>query len=181
MKRPKFVLITGICILVLATLTVFHYSRGEEAKNIPKMNISENSKQEEIEEVESIKSLVSNFGDRLKMVSLLAPEDVLLESIEKNYGKFISKALLEKWKAKPQTAPGRLTSSPWPDRIEILSIVSISKGVYEVKGMIIEVTSTEQTSEEATSKIPVVLKIVEQDGRWLIDELIIDNSFIPEN
>lgn len=177
MKRPKFVLITGICILVLTTLTVFHYSRGEEAKNIPKMNISENSKQEEIEEVESIKSLVSNFGDRLKMVSLLAPEDVLLESIEKNYGKFISKALLEKWKANPQTAPGRLTSSPWPERIEISSLDKISENEYEVRGDIIEVTSTDQSSDEATSKIPILLKVVNDNGKWVIDDVTITLQF----
>ena len=182
MSRSKIVLITGICIIAIATLTVVHYSRGEEAKDIPGTNISnEESKnaeqKEKTEDVEMVKSLVTNFGKKLKMVSVLAPEDILIKSIEENYSEYISTALLEKWKQDPKSAPGRLTSSPWPERIEISSLDKISESEYEVRGDIIEVTSTDQSSDEATSKIPILLKVVNDNGKWVIDDVTITLQF----
>lgn len=110
------------------------------------------------------------------MVSILAPEDILIKSIEDNYSEFISADLLKKWKQDPQSAPGRLTSSPWPERIEISSLDKISESEYEVRGDIIEVTSTDQSSDETTSKIPILLKVVNDNGKWVIDDVTMNNN-----
>jgi len=176
MSKSKIALITGICIIAVATLTVFNYSRGEKANKVPGTNTSNKEtnnveQKEKTDDVESVKSLITNFGEKLKMVSILAPEDILMKSIEENYSEYISTNLLEKWKQDPKSAPGRLTSSPWPDRIEILDLEKVSENEYEVTGEIVEVTSTDQSNGKATSKIPVVLKVINDNGKWVIDDV----------
>jgi hypothetical protein len=92
-------------------------------------------------EQQAITSLVENFGKKLKMGSLLAPEQDVRNNLQTHYADFVSSSLLEKWQNDPQQAPGRLVSSPWPDRIDVLSIENMSEDRYRVKGEIIEVTS----------------------------------------
>lgn len=115
----------------------------------------------------TVSSIVENFGKKLQLVSLLGPEDVLEKSMQENYGEFVSPALIEQWLEDPINAPGRLTSSPWPDRIEILSIEKISEEAYEVKGEIIEVASLE--NNEPVNKRPITLAVEKIDGKWLIN------------
>ena len=57
---------------------------------------------------------------------------------KKNYGDYITPELLAKWQGDPQNAPGRMTSSPWPDRIEISNIERQPDGSYIANGKIIE-------------------------------------------
>ncbi len=184
-KSKKALFIAGICILVLATITVFEFNRGEKDNNSEVYADQKSNNQidqvNETEDTEKVESLVANFGQKLKMVSVLAPEDILIESIEEHYSEFISPGLLEKWKENPQSVPGRFTSSPWPERIEILSTNRISKDKYEVEGEIIEVTSSDMSSEEAASKIPVVLTIIKNNEKWVIDDVIIDEHSIYGN
>ncbi len=116
----------------------------------------------------AVESLVKNFGEKLKMVSLLAPEDILNQTMGEYYSKFVSPELLDEWKNDPQNAPGRLTSSPWPECIEIIDINKLSKEEYEVKGEIIEVSSTETANNEITVKQPITLSIKKIDDNWLI-------------
>ena len=59
------------------------------------------------------------FGSRLKLVSLLAPEDVLRRDIEEHFVDLVTPELLNKWLDDPTAAPGRLTSSPWPECIAV--------------------------------------------------------------
>ena len=92
---------------------------------------------------QEIRELVEAFGKTLQKVSLLAPEDVVVKSMEENYGSFVTTELLKKWQSDPQSAPGRTVSSPWPDRIEILCIGINNKNQYIVYGEIIEITSVE--------------------------------------
>lgn len=145
-------------------------------------NSSEKTSQDEIQQNEEpqqkvetdeeiIKDLVTAFGGKLQNVSLLAPQEVLVKSLEENYADYVVPALLEEWKANPQKAPGRMVSSPWPDRIEITSIEKTSNTAYTVQGDIIEVTSTEQETGEAAAKQPVTLKVKKADGSWLIHEV----------
>jgi len=92
-------------------------------------------------ERQAVTSLVENFGKMLKMVSLLAPEQDVRNSLQTHYGKFVSPSLLEKWQNDPRQAPGRLVSSPWPDRIDVLAVEKVADDRYRVKGEIIEVAS----------------------------------------
>ncbi|MBS3902918.1 MAG: hypothetical protein KGZ30_00905 [Anaplasmataceae bacterium] len=120
---------------------------------------------------EEIRALVTEFGTKLKDVNLLAPKDEVLKAIKENYGSYVSEGLLEGWEMDPERAPGRLTSSPWPDRIEVLSIEVTEDDAYDVQGLVIEVTSTEvgtSTSSQPAAQYPVGMIVRNQDGRWVI-------------
>lgn len=128
--------------------------------------------QESDEEVQAaVKNVVENFGKKLQNVSLLAPKEQVAESMEENYGEYVAPALLEQWKQDPQKAPGRLTSSPWPDQIEILNMNKVSEEAYHVKGEIIEVTNVEKESGEVAAKREINLTVVKIDERWFINSV----------
>lgn len=118
-----------------------------------------------------IENMVKGFGEKLKMVSLLAPEDMVKDSIKESYGEFVSPTLLEKWLNDPAKAPGRTTSSPWPERIDIISAEKLSDTEYEVKGYIIEVTSVEMAEGGIAASRPAKFIIRNIDGKWLIDDI----------
>jgi hypothetical protein len=65
----------------------------------------------------------------------------VISSLRENYSQFVSPALLAQWQSDPENAPGRVTSSPWPERIEIIDTEKLADSKYQVKGDIIEVTS----------------------------------------
>jgi len=115
---------------------------------------------------EAAAAVVEQFGRQLRMVSLLAPEEDLKQSIRDHYGEYVTGELLEAWLNDPSAAPGRLVSSPWPDRIEIGEITAAPGDSCEVTGEIIEITG----DEEIAAKIPVTLRLVRQDGKWRISE-----------
>nr|MBO2494377.1 hypothetical protein [Clostridia bacterium] len=138
-----------------------------EAVNVPSSDAREDIIQDELE----VKLLLDAFGKNLQKVFLLAPEDVVAASIEENYGDYVTPELLQKWQADPQSAPGRLVSSPWPDRIDILSIEMLDENQYLVYGEIIEVTSVELEKGGAAAKWPVTITVRKVDGRWLISDV----------
>jgi len=135
---------------------------------------------------EAVVSLVESFGKKLQMVSLQAPEDIVEKSMQESYGDFVSQVLLEKWISDPINAPGRLTSSPWPDRIELQSIEKLSENTYEVMGEIIEITSVEKVNGGIAAKKPVTLEVKKTDNRWLIEDVTLGtyeeiNSVVYKN
>lgn len=115
-----------------------------------------------------VAAVVQEFGGRLKNVSLLAPDAA--QQIEAHYGQFTAADLLAVWMADPLQAPGRLTSSPWPDRIEIDTINLIDGGSYLVIGRIIEITSAEVGTDDMVASYAVSLTLAKPEGRWLISE-----------
>jgi len=127
----------------------------------------------------AVVSLVEGFGKALKKVSLLSP--TAARDIEESYKDFLDTALLAQWKEEPSKAAGRLTSSPWPDRIEIISIRRLGSGAYDVSGNIVEVTSVEGA---AAIRRPVELGVVKFSNRWLITGLslgeYIDNDIAAQ-
>jgi len=180
MRKSNIPLMKVACILLLTTVAILGFSKGEKSNNSSSTNVdySNQIKQIESEDIKLVESIVSNFGQRLKMVSVLATEDIVIKDIERYYSQFISTELLEKWKESPQSIPGRYTSSPWPDRIEIFNVRRISENEYEVKGEIVEVTSSGMSSEEAVSKIPLILKVTKNGEKWAIDDVVIDENSI---
>ncbi|MBI5034883.1 MAG: hypothetical protein HZB51_30530 [Chloroflexi bacterium] len=115
-----------------------------------------------------VKSMVENFGKHLAMVSLqspLAPQD-----IENQYSEFVSPALLQTWINNPSQAPGRVVSSPWPDRIEINSLAKTDSDKYVVTGSVIQVTSVEIVNGGAAAKTPVRIVVQKIQGHWTITE-----------
>lgn len=121
----------------------------------------------------AVVNTVEGFGKKLQEVSLLAPKDMVEKSMKENYDGFVSQELIAKWIKDPLNAPGRLTSSPWPDRIEIVTIEKLSENAYEVNGEILEITSTEIESGGIAAKRPITLVVKKTDNRWLINDVTI--------
>lgn len=122
---------------------------------------------------QAVVNVVEEFGGKLKMVSLLAPNDILVQSIQENYSPYVTQNLLNKWLNDPTNAPGRLVSSPWPERIEILTVKRLAGDRYEVKANIIEVTAVEEEQGGVAAKRSITLQVIKLDGRWLIDDVIL--------
>ncbi|MBI2874473.1 MAG: hypothetical protein HYY09_05260 [Firmicutes bacterium] len=122
----------------------------------------------EISDEAKVRSLVEAFGRKLQAVPLLAPKGILDRSMQENYGNLVSPELLGQWQDDPLNAPGKTTSSPWPDRIEILQIKKSSGDAYEVSGEIIEITSTEQASGGVAARRPITLLVDKIETRRLI-------------
>jgi len=149
MKTRDIIIIIGITILLAVAIG---YSISNRVVSGPEAEI---------------RSLVTEFGTKLRLVSLAAPSSTVFESIKDNYGPYISQGLLEGWEMAPERAPGKMTSSPWPDRIEIFAVDKDDEdGSYDVQGMVIEVTSAD--GAKAASQYAVALKIRNQDGKWVI-------------
>jgi hypothetical protein len=109
-----------------------------------------------------IKTLVADFGQRLKLVSLLSTS-TLATDMDRHYGEFLSPELLQAWKANPDAALGRLTSSPWPDRIEIVGVAPAGNNIYTVEGNVIEITSAD-TPLKPAGVYPITLTVEERGG-----------------
>ncbi|HWQ29573.1 MAG TPA: hypothetical protein VN549_01180 [Negativicutes bacterium] len=116
----------------------------------------------------AVRNIVEDFGKKLQSVSLLAPQDVLEKSMKENYGEFVTQELIEKWISDPEKAPGRLTSSPWPDSIEMLAVERISDNECQVRGKIVEVANAEGSGTKTVAKRPITLDLKKTDGKWLI-------------
>lgn len=113
-----------------------------------------------------VEAFVTNFGQTLKNVSLLSP--TVAEDIEINYKDFLDQFLLTQWQADPLSALGRLTSSPWPDSIEVLNVSQIGSDTYEVSGKIIDMTSAGVAGSR-----PVQIKVTKFGDHWAITEILI--------
>jgi hypothetical protein len=115
----------------------------------------------------AIRTSVVDFGNKLKNVSLLmSAEDVRIQ-MQEHYGTYLTPELLAQWQKDPAQALGRSTSSPWPERIDIVSIISDSNDTYTVEGMIVEVTSADPPQQPAAT-YPVTLTVENRNGSWRI-------------
>lgn len=108
-----------------------------------------------------VRTVVAAFGNQMNSVSVLSPSAA--EDLKDAYGPYVAPELLAAWIADPSSAPGRETSSPWPDHIEVSSVAPNEAGVYEVRGAIILKTSTGDAGTE-----PVVLTVEKRDGSFVI-------------
>src|SRR5574341_746655 len=115
-----------------------------------------------------IRDLVENFGKRLQAVPLLSSDAA--QEIQKQYSEFVSPALLDIWMNDVSKAPGRIVSSPWPDRIEITTLAKEGSDRCVITGFVVEVTSMEVVNGGAAAKIPVRVVVQKGQGRWLITE-----------
>lgn len=111
---------------------------------------------------------VAQFGKSMQRVSLLAPAPDIRAAIDAQYAPYVTPELLSVWKARPESAPGRLTSSPWPDRIEVLSVDPQTDGSYIVHGAVVEITSDEMERGGMSGIYPVTLRLARHDQKWLI-------------
>ncbi|MGE5626679.1 MAG: hypothetical protein ACM3X7_01020 [Solirubrobacterales bacterium] len=150
-----------LLIMLISVLAIFAAGCTKSSNTSTNTNTEETDKK-------AVVSLVEDFGKKLQMVSLLADKDQVSKSMQDNYSNYVSAELIEKWKANPTLAPGRMVSSPWPDRIEIISNEKVSEGDFKVTGNIIEITSTEASNGGAAAKRPISLEVKKIENRWWI-------------
>lgn len=116
----------------------------------------------------TVSYVVESFGKRLQKVSLRSPNAA--QEMKEQYSEFVSPGLLETWVSDSLKAPGRIVSSPWPDRIEITALAKEGSNRYVVTGFVVEVTSMEVVNGGAAAKIPVRIVLQKDQDRWLIIE-----------
>ena len=115
-----------------------------------------------------VRSTVTEFGSQLQKISLLAPNAG--DELGKTYAPYVDAALLAKWQADPSTAPGRETSSPWPDHIEITNVQKSDEGAYIVSGTLVLMTSNEVEHGGNAGTAPVTITLHHEKGDWKIVE-----------
>lgn len=124
----------------------------------------------------AVRNLVTEFGGQLQKVSLLAAKETIASDLQKYYGEYVSPSLLKEWQADPSSAPGRLTSSPWPDEIKILSLQKQAEDAYDVTGEIVEKTSADVSGGQSAGKQGIQLSVQKIGGRWMIVGVTLDQE-----
>lgn len=115
-----------------------------------------------------IRTLVTEFGTKLKMVPLLAPEADRKRALNEHYARFVSPELLTQWYA--ESAENRLglyASSPWPEKIDIVEIRMNGKQ-YIVEANIIEYARTVGPDAEPAAVQPITLTLEKRGASYLI-------------
>lgn len=115
---------------------------------------------------EAAKAVLLDFGLKLKNVSLTADGAAGIAAIEAEYGPYVTPELLADWKNNPSRAPGRLVSSPMPDRLGIASISPQATGRI-VSGEVILVSSGDSVSEPVDT-VPFVALLIQTEDGWKI-------------
>lgn len=161
------VILTGIEVQGFS----FHYTFEQQHTVSLLFHKKEKEKDPVDEKGADVHEVVYQFGNQLKMVSLLAPDEILRESIREYYGDLVTPQLLKQWLENPRTVPGRYTSSPWPERIDILEVKQTGKDEYEVYGYIVEITSAHRKTGEIAAKRPITLQVIKYEERWLINKV----------
>ncbi len=110
-----------------------------------------------------VRETANHFGEQMKDVPLLAADEEVKRALKEAYGPYIVPQLLASWQEDPSKAPGRLTSSPWPDRIMIDAAERQNDETYIVTGSVVERTSTGDAGS-----YPVTLTVKDHNGQWLI-------------
>ena len=157
-RRNQLYIIIAVIVFLMAAFIIYSIYNNDNSKD----------------ESKDVIVLVEDFGSTLKNVSLLAPRDLVIEAIEANYSPYVTDELMQSWLAHPRRAPGRTTSSPWPERIEITEVVRLSEGEFSVKGRIVEVTSSEAGGGAAVYR-PVELIVRKFGNKRRIDDIRVGN------
>jgi hypothetical protein len=159
----KKTIINFLIVIIAIAVGIFLYTSPREARAPDTGSVSN--------EVDTaIRTQVVTFGSKLKNVSLLmSPADVK-NQMQEHYGSFLTPELLSKWQSNPAAAIGRKTSSPWPDRIDVVSVTEINENTYNVEGNVIEMTNAD-TPPVPAAVYPVSLQVENKNGIWLISAL----------
>lgn len=170
-------------LLLLMSVSLFGCMNEESASEAQsQVKGATETAQTDEEEVAMVEEVAEKFGNVLQNVSLLEPEEQLEKDMQDNYGDLVSDELIEQWLSDPLAAPGRLTSSPWPDRIDIENTEKLSANMYELNGNIIEIAN----GDKAVNEIPISLVIEKVEEQWLITKVMLggeeqNNSIVYQN
>jgi hypothetical protein len=112
--------------------------------------------------------ILQTFVSQMHKVQLVAPREAAARSIREHYSDYLTPELLEEWAANSEAALGKTTSSPWPDRIEMLKYDKISTDKCTVYGKIIWITSVEAENGGAAGVDFITLRFDGTAGTWKI-------------
>jgi hypothetical protein len=144
----------GVVVALVAALAVaFGFFRGS-AGSEPVFNAED----------AAVRAVVADVGSKMKDVSLLAPDAGA--QIAAQYGSDITPELLAQWQADPMGAPGRQTSSPWPERIEVVEVTQEGDRAT-AEANIIEVANGQAGTEVAAVQ-PATFMLQKRAGQWLV-------------
>jgi hypothetical protein len=115
-----------------------------------------------------VKALVAEFGKRLREVSVAAPKEMAIAAMDRAYSPYVAADLLAAWKNDPEKAPGKRTSSPSPERIDISTMKATGRDAFVVTGKVILLTAKERRDGGVFAANPVTMTIARRDGKWLI-------------
>lgn len=158
-RKARKMIIGGIAVLLLLTVAVLWYMR----RPLPPQSLTNGQF--------GVSAIVNAFGANLKMVSLTAEPALIASAMDSYYKPYVTSRLLAKWKADPTTAPGKRTSSPYPEKIEITSVTQLSKKQYEVVGKVAEVATGSNGALTTAETYTLKLKLKYDDGIWLISDV----------
>ncbi len=156
-------IVTILAFVVITGLIIFAIRNKEAQDNGPEVITSA--------EQAEVSNRVLSFGQQLKMVSLLSP--TAQEDIDRVFGPYVSGALIAEWKTNVAASPARMVSSPWPDRIEVISAAEDANGTYLVMGSVVEVTS-----DGIAASYPVTMTLQKINGVWMITGFV-KGSYAP--
>lgn len=163
MNRTTIFGITALVVLV--ALGVYGYTtyKPENFPQSPSGSVSSDANDS------AIRMRIEQFGSLMRNISLLSPDAAA--QIQAQYAMYAAPELVGQWVANPLEAPGRKTSSPWPDHINIVSVVPKASGAafqsYQVEANVIEVASAQGGTAPA-GVYPVSIGVAKRDGQWMI-------------
>lgn len=113
------------------------------------------------------RALVQEFGTKLKNVPLTGEEQAVRDAIRKEYSAFLTPELLASFQGEPHDAPGRLMSSPWPEKIEITKVWPIGQA-FVVDAEIVYLTSKEVAEGGEAYREKISLAVQKRGPKLLI-------------
>lgn len=112
------------------------------------------------------RAVAAEFVAQMQHVSTTGEAAEVQAAIDQYYAPYITPELLAEWSNDPTSAPGRATSSPWPDRLFIKSITEQGES-FVINADVLYVTSKEAESPEddaAGVMIVTILVVPTDDG-----------------
>jgi hypothetical protein len=168
MHTKRNILITLVAIVLLSAGIAFtaHLFQKKSASLSAARTVNQSAEEQDV------RTVVLAFGKKLQSVPLAGSKEIAAKAIQDTYAPFVSADLLADWEKDPPNAPGRLTASPWPDRIDIDSVAPDTDGSYTVQGKIIEITSAEIVNGGVADSYLVAMKLRKQNDKWVITGFI---------
>lgn len=172
MKSVRWIFI--LLCLVAAVVAVRQFSRPSTQQ------VPEQALEQELSsgtDKQEIRVQVEAFGRVLKEVSLLAP--TVEQDIPRVYEPYLSRSLLSSWAPHPDRALGRQTSSPWPQRIDVVEITPRTADAYTVRALVVMVTSEEVASGGDAGSESITFSVIREEGVWKIDSYEVTRQNAP--
>ncbi len=169
MKR-NYLVAGGIVAIIAAVLLGVYVWSSRDSQTPSSAPSSQINEPVVVTDETRMMTLINEFGKKLQTVSLL-DEEGAPDTLSREYGPFITEALLTEWRADLGKALGKRTSSPWPDRILVRTIQRLNKDSYEVAGDIVLVTNEGGgIGEDPTEadRMPVTFLVVREGEGWKI-------------